>query len=146
MKNIVLVSILLSFFFASCNKDASVSNKASFKWTYSGATFSADTVIATKADSFAGVVYPPQIYAQTGPWSSPQVSFTATINSLSPGTYGNTAQNMFIETGLQSGGYASISPFSLTITSASNNMISGNYTGTLNGQTITGSFSNVAVH
>ena len=139
MKKFMLSVFVLGLLFASaCNKGPS-STRPSFQWTYSGATFTADTVFASKGDSFAGSWYPPQIYAK-----NTSVGIDATVSSLNAGVYGDVAGNRLVYSEPPYNG-VDISPFSVTITSSNGIVVNGRFSGTLNSQPISGTFSNVPI-
>jgi hypothetical protein len=154
MKQFVLFVLALGLLGASaCTKESPlspVSNRASFTWTYAGNTFTADTVTAhngsttilSPGDTFTTI---PEIYAQTGPWATPGTIFTAKLSSFSPTDYTDGGQNSFTENIVGVNSY-SIAPFRITISSFTGGKISGTFTGELNSQSITGTFTNVAVH
>jgi hypothetical protein len=143
MKSILFLSALCGvLLFSSCKK-TSPSTSPKFTWTYSGATYTADTVLASTSFVMNGIVNSAEIYAQNGPWATPTTAFTMKISSLATGNYG--VGNDEFDEYLSATGNNQITPFSATITSSSSSQVSGTFSGTLNGQTITGTFSNVPI-
>jgi hypothetical protein len=144
MKNIACILIILSVFASSCSKDNTNSSNnnssyPSFKWTYQGTTFTADAQSARGPNS--AVSYS-EIDGYRGSAASPSDGFTIHLNSLTTGSYSASQTNVMQSVSTRS----DVDPFVCTITSNSGTAISGNFSGTYLGQSLTGTFVNVSIY
>lgn len=133
---------VISLFFIACDKnnDPPASN---FTWTYDGVNYTANLDTA-----YTNIAFGPLILASRGnSLFAPSAELQIAVTGFSPGTYtfspGGPNRVFYVDS--QGFSYAS-NTGSITITSNSNNYISGNFTSALNsGKTISGNFTNTPV-
>ncbi|MBS1624070.1 MAG: hypothetical protein JST83_08635 [Bacteroidetes bacterium] len=151
MKRIIIVFAALSLVFASCSKDKPsstnngngngntnpTSTASYFKWTYLGTEFHSDTTNAYAADSLTSLY---TINALQGDLWTPTGGFVIQLHSFAPGSYSDQGNSF------RSANHSDdVAPFTLTISSNANNMVSGTFNGTYQGTSITGSFGNIRI-
>lgn len=135
-KHASFLLILLCVLAASCKKDntAIPSSAPNVNWTYQGTRLTSTTFTATSQGT--GSTFYPDHYTYSLVATSGGNAIQIALSSLSVGTYtdqGNSAEIAI--------GHDTFDSFVLNITSSSGSTVSGNFTGTYNGQTVTGSFS-----
>ncbi len=147
IKKILTVFLLVSVAFLSCGKSNDAAPANSFTWTYKGADY-----IATQDTAFINSYGPYFIYGGIGTSfisHSERVSFHLTSFNVGTYTFGMGSSNTlrYVDNlGFEFDGIGG----KLDITFNGNNLLSGNFSATLNGPSgtthpITGSFSNMPI-
>ena len=138
MRNTITLALLcLCLLASSCKKDASTPGSPSFTWTYLGASFTATTITATKPGPIPGGgggyehTYDLVAVAQGG-------TAWVKLSDIGVGTHTDAGYSNRFEYGT-----GDLSPFVVTVSSGSDSTISGSFSGTYNGDQITGSFANI---
>lgn len=145
MNKLMTVFAALAILFASCTKDNTSGNNngnnnnqnttTSLKWTYLGTSFDGTNITTSKPDTIpnTGTFWP--YYEFEGTATSTVLHIG--LKSIAVGTYTYQDQDIFHFAN------NAVDAFTVSVTSNTNNKISGTFTATDQGNTITGTFSNI---
>lgn len=149
MKGILTVFAALTILCVSCSKDNTTGNNngnnnnsnnqntaTSLKWTYLGTSFNGSNITTSKPDTIPNTNTYWPYYEFQGTDNSTAVHLF--LRSIAVGTYTDQDNDRFLF------GNYDVDAYTVSVTSNTNNKISGTFTGTYQGNSITGSFSNIA--
>jgi hypothetical protein len=132
-----LLALCGIFSFSACKKNATP-NRPSFTWTYLGTSFTADS---SEASGPNNIVSYSEISGWMGSIVSPTNGFNIKLTSLAVGSYPSGGANGIVSASSSDDVYPSV----VNITANVNKTVSGNFSGTYDGQPISGLFANVPI-
>lgn len=135
MNRIIIVFVSLALFAASCSKSpTNVGSNPTLKWTYSGGNFDGTNIVISKPDTIPNThtFWPYYEFEGTASSSTLHVRLT----DIAQGVYTDQNNTIFF-------GSSTLDAFSLTISTRSGRTIAGTFSGTYQGQAVTGSFANI---
>lgn len=140
MNRIIIAFASICLLVASCGKtnpstQANPGAAASLSWTYMGTSFNGTSITTSKPDTIPGTHSFWPYYEFQGTASS--TTLHPRLTDIAVGSYTDQGNNVIYF------GNGALDAFSLSITSRTGKTISGNFTGTYQGQSVTGTFANI---